>query len=98
MQLSKEALDALKGDEGEQGPVGDIGVKGYQGLLGPTGTAGRQGTSGSSGDSFGDADVSKAAFSVIRTRKTYPSHNQPVAFDRAIINVNNVTKLLLSLF
>ncbi|KAL7844272.1 hypothetical protein SRHO_G00228110 [Serrasalmus rhombeus] len=89
VQLSKEALAALKGDEGEQGPVGDIGVKGYQGLLGPPGPAGPPGPSGRSGDSFGDVDVSKAAFSVIRTRKMYPNHYQPVAFDRAIINVNN---------
>ncbi|XP_036444877.1 complement C1q subcomponent subunit A [Colossoma macropomum] len=89
VQLSKEALAALKGDEGEQGPVGGIGVKGYQGLLGPPGPAGPPGPSGSTGDSFGDADVSKAAFSVIRTRKMYPNYNQPVAFDKAIINVNN---------
>ncbi|XP_072518067.1 complement C1q subcomponent subunit A [Salminus brasiliensis] len=89
VQLSKEALVDLKGDEGEQGLVGDIGIKGYQGLLGPPGPAGPPGPSGSSGASSGHADASKAAFSVLRTAKEYPSYNKPVTFNKAIINVNN---------
>ncbi|XP_066502179.1 complement C1q subcomponent subunit A [Hoplias malabaricus] len=87
VQLSKEALAAFKGHEGEQGPVGDIGIKGYQGLLGPPGPAGPPGPSGSTGYTFGGD--SKAAFSVLRTNKVFPSYNRPVTFDKVNINIHN---------
>lgn len=91
--MSQEALAAFRGDKGEQGPMGDIGIQGYQGLLGPPGPPGPPGIIGTTGGSSGDAGRSKAAFSVLRTNKVFPSYNKPVIFDKAITNVNNYFNL-----
>lgn len=88
MQLSKEALAALKGDKGEDGPIGDIGAKGFNGLLGPQGPTGPPGNPGSSVGS-GLSNANKAAFTVMRNIDQNPGYNQPVIFNEILTNLNN---------
>lgn len=88
MQLSKEALAALKGDKGEDGPIGDIGAKGFNGLLGPPGPIGPPGNPGSSvGSRLSNAK--KAAFTVMRNINENPGYNQPVKFNEILTNLND---------
>lgn len=87
MELSKEALIALKGDKGEDGPIGDIGDKGFHGLLGPPGPTGPPGNPGRSGGS-GLSNVNKAAFTVVRKKNEYPRYNSPVIFNEELTNLN----------
>lgn len=88
VELSKEALSAIKGDKGEDGPVGSIGAKGLPGHLGPPGPIGPPGNPGSTvGGEISKAK--KAAFSVMRKMNSNPSYDKVLNFNEELINLNS---------
>ncbi|XP_072281352.1 complement C1q subcomponent subunit B [Pyxicephalus adspersus] len=78
--------DEFLGDPGPPGNPGKVGPKGPIGPPGPPGLPGQKGTKGESGDYKLEVH---SAFSIKKLSQGYPRKEQPVRFDRAIINVNN---------
>ncbi|KAK2861653.1 hypothetical protein Q5P01_001186 [Channa striata] len=78
----------LKGEAGNRGPQGVMGPKGFSGDLGPPGTAGQPGRPGPDGSGQGQhaTQQSRSAFSAIRTASSFPKYNQPVTYQRTIVN------------
>ncbi|KAI7795919.1 complement C1q subcomponent subunit A [Triplophysa rosa] len=90
IKLDKIALDEIKGELGSRGPQGPQGDKGMMGPMGEPGTSGSPGPKGSTGSSgHGNKPIPSQtpAFSVLRSVKDHPSHNQPVTFNTELSNV-----------
>ncbi|KAM4740864.1 complement C1q subcomponent subunit A-like [Anableps anableps] len=92
--MDPSVLLRLKGERGNPGPQGPIGPKGFRGELGPAGVAGQPGPPGPAGINIDSGQSSSsqepyAAFSVKRTDTRYPSFNQKITYQTAVINTNN---------
>ncbi|XP_047202278.1 complement C1q subcomponent subunit C-like isoform X1 [Girardinichthys multiradiatus] len=92
--VDPSVLLRLRGDRGNPGPQGPIGPKGYRGDLGPSGTDGEPGPPGPAGKNIDSGKHSSnqeahSAFSVIRTDTRYPSFNQKITYQNAVVNKYN---------
>ncbi|XP_037535693.1 complement C1q subcomponent subunit C [Nematolebias whitei] len=82
----------LKGDQGSPGLPGVMGPVGYKGQVGATGRIGQPGPPGqagkntASGQDHSNEAAQYSAFSVIRTVSSYPSINQKITFQTAVVN------------
>ncbi|KAM4651149.1 complement C1q subcomponent subunit B [Discoglossus pictus] len=79
-----------KADEvGDPGRPGNPGKVGPKGPMGPPGFPGPKGAKGMKGES-GDYKTSlKSAFSALRLSTALPRRDQPIRFDKIIVNVND---------
>ncbi|KAM8796319.1 complement C1q subcomponent subunit B [Eudromia elegans] len=82
-------------DEGEIGEKGEPGPPGYPGKVGPKGPMGSKGALGSMGPpgpqgDFGDhKSTVKSAFSAARMISILPRREQPIRFERVLVNENS---------
>ncbi|XP_067359976.1 complement C1q subcomponent subunit A [Channa argus] len=78
----------LKGEPGNRGAQGSMGTQGFAGVTGPGGPAGHPGRPGPDGRGQGEnsPQQSRSAFSAIRTENSLPRLNQPVTFQRTVVN------------
>lgn len=83
----KIALNDISGEMGSRGPQGPQGEKGVMGKMGAPGAPGPKGPTGSSGHISKSIPSQRPAFSVLRSAKDHPSHNQPVTFNAQLSNV-----------
>lgn len=88
---SPGVIEGWKKEEhgGDPGPAGNPGKVGPKGPLGPPGPPGAPGQKGRKGDSGEYKTEVQAAFSVKKLSQGFPRREQPVRFDRQLINVNN---------
>lgn len=93
VEVSKAALDKIKGEMGSRGPQGPQGEKGYLGPEGPRGGPGPKGPPGRSEGIDRIISSQRPAFSVQRNANTYPTYNHPVTFNTALSNVNEYFNL-----
>ncbi|XP_075047500.1 complement C1q subcomponent subunit B [Mixophyes fleayi] len=99
----KDGVDGVKGDvgpsgvfegwnkedhKGDLGQPGNPGKVGPKGPMGPPGLPGPRGLKGIKGDS-GEYKTEISAFSVKKASQGNPRREQPIRFDRVIIDVNN---------
>ncbi|CAI5687259.1 unnamed protein product [Oreochromis niloticus] len=81
-----------KGEVGNRGTQGPQGPKGFRGDLGKAGEDGPPGRPGPDGrlsqGRHTSQQQSRSAFSVIRTDSAYPTFNQKITYQKAVVNTN----------
>ncbi|KAM5125497.1 uncharacterized protein ACMZJ9_022156 [Mantella aurantiaca] len=79
----------IEDHEGDPGPPGNPGKVGPKGPIGPPGPPGPIGEKGRKGDSGDYKTEVHSAFSIKKLAPGLPRREQPIRFDRPLININN---------